>query len=157
LLYSCTSILSESILHFQDKKYIINDAFKRAIRAFGEYVLIFQLDELIYRLKKVQETHIPKFGYVFAPIIYRDLNRFDTKEYNEVYNRMGNGYDNFFVKSIDYKEQNEWRLLIGGLENPLKPTNGDSFSINIGTLESGHIFQSDIFLNTLKITTPTEV
>ena len=153
----CASLLTEEILLYQDNEYMICDEFKKAIRPFGDYVFVVRHDELIYRLREARHTHVPKYGYRQSPILYRDLSRFDTDEYRESYKSMyNNTYDRFFIKSIDYKAQNEWRLIIDGSEECLQPNNGDAFVISVGAFETGSVFQSDVFIETFRIVTKAE-
>ena len=46
--------------------------------------------------------------------------------------------------------QNEWRLLIYGLDNVLEPNCGEGFSIDIGDFDIAQIFDTKTFFNTFQ-------
>ena len=151
LFMFCAAMINDSVLQTVDDRCSLTPEFGAAIRQFGDYAFLFLSAELEDRLSKARENHTPGFGFMSGPIIYRDLAVFNSEEYKKTYRLTGSLYDPFFVKSIDYKIQNEWRLVIVGSEEKLSPNNGDAFSINIGAFNWGFIFHSDTLIKTLEL------
>ena len=70
-------------------------------------------------------THIKTAAYITGqklffdsgPILYRDLSNYDN---TDEYRKMGSPLDVYFVKSLLYKNQNEWRVIIVGEKKQLE-------------------------------------
>lgn len=146
----CAASLTESIYMPYDGKPNLKSDFKKAIRPFGDYVFVVNRTELVKRICEAKDKHPEKLGVMWDNITYRDLNSYSI-ELRELYNRSGTKLDRFFVKSNEYEHQNEWRIIIYGLETALLPNNNEAFSINVGAFENCLIFQSDEFLDTLEV------
>lgn len=54
------------------------------------------------------------------------------------------------ILCTDYRNQNEWRLLIDGTHKPLEPNCGRGLSIFIGKLDWAYLFDTHTFLNTFQ-------
>ncbi|GIP35916.1 hypothetical protein J2TS4_51260 [Paenibacillus sp. J2TS4] len=151
ILIFCTAMITEEILYNEGSHYVFNNEFKAAIKDFGEHVLLFNSGEFLSKLSKAQLYANPKFGYISGPIIYRDLNDYSNPNIN-VYNLTKSVFDPLFVKSEQYKMQNEWRLIVDGSDNYL-PTNADgSYIIKIEKLEWANIFDIETFLEIFQYT-----
>ncbi len=148
----CAAIIDLTIMQKDhSNSYILSEKFKEAIKSFGDYVLFFNSLELINNLHVAQEMTSPKFGYMYGPIWYRDLGDFsDLDEYRKAYYANKSAYDRYFVKSIDYRVQNEWRIVIDGSNNFLKANHGDGYLIEIEKLKHANLFETKVFLNTLQ-------
>lgn len=149
VLLFCASMITIDILHYKNRGYVFNDDYKLAVKEFGEYVLLFNSEELLEQLRKKQKCANPQFGFISGSIIYRDLNDFSqTSSYLNSYNTTGSVYDSYFVKSDLYKSQNEWRLIVDGSHEAL-PTNDDgSYTIKIDRMKWAHLFETETFLET---------
>lgn len=146
----CAAIISSNVLVPNDKNsfFVLNDKFKKAMRPFGDYALLFNISEIHRRLSLVRaESRIP-FGYISKPIIYRNLTIF-SKSYNHLISHGENNsiYDRYFIKDVRYKDQNEWRILIDGSKEPLVANCGDGYSIEIGKLDWSYLIKTSTFLN----------
>lgn len=144
LMMFCAATLTEEVVELYDnKKYYFTDQFKNAVRPFGDYVLLTYTEELISRIGLVVDDTGQKIALDSGRIIYRDLN--DFSDYSQYYT-TGSVLDRYFVKSIDYKAQNEWRLIINGEERDLVPNCGKGFLLKTKPLSSAKIMKTDDFL-----------
>lgn len=147
-------MITQYVLKLRDgysNEYLLNETFKNSIQNFGEYVLLFNSYEILERLRTVKLKHEPEFGYISCQIIYRDLEDFsEIGDYNTAYNISKSVYDRYFVKDMNYRNQNEWRLLIDGTHKPLEPNCGGGVSIFIGKLDWAYLFDTPTFLNTFQ-------
>lgn len=153
LLIFCVSMITTKMFRRNhSNKLVLTDNYKNAIKDFGESVLLFWPSEFLKLLKTAQKNAIPPFGFDGRPIIYRDLSDFSKDgDYFNAYNTTGNNLDHYFVKSSNYKEQNEWRLIVGNANEPLPKNDDGSYIINIGKMEYATLADTEIFLNTFTV------
>jgi hypothetical protein len=152
ILLFCASMITKDILFYNDPNYIFADDYKLAIKEFGDYVLLFNSEELLELLRKAQINANPEFGFTSGPIIYRDLTDFSKEgDYQKAYNTTGSVLDPYFVKSDIYKTQNEWRLIIDGSYEPLPTNNDGSYIIKIDKMKWANLFDTKTFLDTFSI------
>lgn len=151
----CSAMITREVLTLKvghNNLYVLKEDFKREIQQFGEYVLIFHSAEIIERLNKVREEYDLEFGFISGPITYRDINDFSDKgDYHVSYNTSNSAYDQYFVKDVSYINQNEWRILIDGSQNPLESNCGYGFTIAIGELDWAQLVETKIFLDTFQL------
>lgn len=156
ILMFCTSMLTNDILVPKETTNVFSDEYKNEIMKFGDHVIIFNAKELIINLRKAIESKYPELDYRFEAITYRDLTDFKSEEYNLVYNRTGSILDSFFVKSRNYKIQNEWRLLLGSdsVRRLSYLNNNGSLLLKIDELSTGIIFPTSVLLETGEFNIP---
>lgn len=146
-LMFCASLITMDVLCYNNQGYVFTDDYKLAIKEFGEYVLLFNSEELLALLRKAQKCANPEFGFTSGPITYRDLNNF-SGDYLNSYRITGSVYDRYFIKSNLYKAQNEWRLILDGSYESL-PTNDDgSYTIKIDKIKWAQLLETQTFLET---------
>jgi len=149
----CSAMINNTILEYSssENSHILCQAFKDNISQFGEHVIIFWSSELIKRLNTVLDNSIKKFGYLFNPISYVDFTDFLGYNYFiEAQKKHSNFYARYFIKDISYKIQNEWRLLINGLDCHLEANCGEGFLVDIGKFEIAQIYETSTFLDGLR-------
>ena len=152
----CASCITEEVVEGNSiNGYSLTNAFINKMKEFGTHCLLFDSTELINKLRILQSAYIPKFGLVSGKIIYRDLNDFNVDNLKAAYQYTGNNSDRYFVKSNDYIQENEWRLIIGGSEEPLVSNNcWGGYSLSIGKLDYAFVLESSK-LNTFKMKPPS--
>ncbi len=146
LLMFCAAALTEEVVELHDdQKYYFTERFKNAVRPFGDYVLLTYISELISRIRSVTDDTGQMIACDSGRILYRDLN--DYSDFSQ-YHTTGSVLDRYFVKSIKYKDQNEWRIIINGEERSLIPNCGKGFLLKTSPLSFATIMKTDEFLNT---------
>lgn len=145
LMMFCASTITKSIMvEVNENIWKFKDEFKESISKFGDYVLVFWSGELLEKIKTSVDSNGQKIGYDSGMILYRDLTNFeDTHEYRST----GSVLDRYFVKSLSYKSQNEWRVIIDGEKQRLVPNCMDGFLIESTPFEFSVLRKADEFLN----------
>lgn len=145
LLMFCAATITEQVLDYKgNHTYHFKEEFKKAIREFGDYALLTNTSDLLDHIRAVTDESGQKIACDSGRIIYRDLS--DFSDYSQ-YNTTGSPLDRYFVKSIDYKNQNEWRLIIDGEEREITPNCGKGFVLKTKPLERATIMKTEEFLN----------
>lgn len=145
LLMFCAATITEQVLNHQgNHTYRFKKEFKKAIREFGDHALLTYTRNLIDNIRAVTDESGQKIACDSGRIIYRDLS--DFSDYSQ-YNTTGSPLDRYFVKSIDYKNQNEWRLIIDGEERKITPNCGKGFVLKTKPLEYATIMKTENLLN----------
>ena len=145
LLMFCAATITKELLEDNgNHTYYFKDEFKSAVREFGDYALLTNTSDLLDHIRAVTDESGQKIAYDSGRIIYRDLS--DFSDYSQ-YNTTGSPLDRYFVKSIDYKNQNEWRLIIDGEERKITPNCGKGFVLKTKPLERATIMKTEEFLN----------
>lgn len=145
LLMFCAATITKDILEYQgNNTYCFKDEFKSAIREFGDYALLTNTSDLLDHIRAVTDESGQKIACDSGRIIYRDLS--DFSDYSQ-YNTTGSPLDRYFVKSIEYKNQNEWRLIIDGEERKITPNCGKGFVLKTKPLERATIMKTEELLN----------
>jgi hypothetical protein len=133
-------------------EYVFSNEFKESIRQFGEFAVLFDMSELLFRLRAAQKDASPPFGYKYDSIFYINFKDFsNSDEINNAYNRHKSPYNQYFVKDLKYKNQNEWRIIIDGSTKHLKANCGEGYSLEVGKFDWVHICKTSIFLDTLRL------
>ena len=148
----CAAMINEETLvpSHDPNVYVLSAEFKKSICQFGDYVIVFWSSDLINRLYEDAQKTDMKFISVYNRISYLDFDDFSNNYYIETQKKNNNFYARYFIKDIRYKVQNEWRLLIDGLDNHLEANCGEGFSIDIGDFDNAQIFDTSTFLDTLR-------
>ena len=145
LLMFCAATITKQVLEQQgNHTYCFKEEFKKAIREFGDYAVLTYTRELIDHIRAVTDESGQKIACDSGRIIYRDLS--DFCDYSP-YNTTGSPLDRYFVKSIDYRNQNEWRLIIDGEERKITPNCGKGFVLKTKPLEYATIMKTEDLLN----------
>ncbi len=145
LMMFCASTITKNIMiNVGNNIWRFTDAYKQNMAMFGDYVMLFWASELLNKIKLSVDCTDQKIGYDSGMILYRDLTNFeDTHEYRTT----GSPLDRYFVKSLAYRDQNEWRVLIDGERQPLTPNYLEGFLIESTPFEFSIIQKSEDFLN----------
>ncbi|MFT3982293.1 MAG: hypothetical protein QM697_00185 [Lachnospiraceae bacterium] len=148
----CASIISKEILVKDEKEnsYSFTDTYKDKMRNFGDYVLIFQSAEIIDHIKEEKKIFEPKISWEAGAITYREEGVYDDENHTE--NNSSNIYDRYFFKEEPFKIQNEWRLIVDGVDGPIEKNHNNGLLIPIKELQWAQLYDSDSFLNTFSIT-----
>lgn len=141
----CAAIINvETINDLGKNEWVLKEKFKNAVKDFGEYVLVFYSAELIENIDKVADTFESGIVYDARPILYRN---FKDYEHTEEYRATGSFMDPYFVKSLKYKMQNEWRIIIDGEKESLKTNCGTGFLLQTQPLKSSTLMKTSDFFN----------
>lgn len=153
ILMFCASAITKKILTKKDENIsVLSSDFKRSIRSFGDYGLVFWSCDLLENLRRAQEKMKMEFGFESGLIIYRDLFDFSNEgSYYTSYKTTGNFTDRYFVKGMTYKNQNEWRLILSGSNGPLELNSKRGYTVQIGNLPNAVLYDSDTLLDTLQL------
>ena len=144
LLMFCAAAITEQVVELHpNNKYYFTGKFKSAIKDFGDYVLLTYTTELIDHIRSATDESGQKIACDSGRILYRDLS--DYSDYSQ-YNTTGSPLDRYFVKSIEYKYQNEWRVIIGGEERDIIPNCGKGFILKTTPLVNAKIMKTEDFL-----------
>ena len=85
---------------------------------------------------------------------YHDLSDFSDMS---VYRTTGNITDRYFVKSLKYKLQNEWRMVIGSEYEPLELNSFDGYFINSTPFQYATLMTTDEFMEGLELVEKEEL
>ena len=85
---------------------------------------------------------------VGTSVKYRDLFDFSNKS---AYSTTGSITDRYFVKGMQYKMQNEWRMVIGGEYKPLELNCFDGYFINSTPFQYAMLMKTDEFMEGLEL------
>ena len=145
LMMFCGSTITKSIMTEVDNNiWCFNDSYKQTMAKFGDYVMLFWSFELLEKIKTAVDCNGQNIGYDSGMILYRDLTDFsDTHEYRIT----GSPLDRYFVKSLSYIDQNEWRVLIDGEKQSLVPNYLDGFLIESTPFDFSVIMKTQELLN----------
>lgn len=145
LMMFCASAITKNIMiEVGNNTWKFSDEYKQSIAKFGDYVMIFWSSELLEKIINSVDSTGQKIGYDSGMILYRDLANFEnTYEYRST----GSILDRYFVKSLSYKNQNEWRVIIDGEHRSLTPNYDDGFLIKSTPFEFSIIKKTEDFLN----------
>lgn len=150
VLMFCASAITKEVLNKRENGYIFSEEYKEAINHFGEYALLFKSNDFLHLINEAQQNTKPEFGYIGDFIIYRNLDDFsDPEEHRKSYKGTGSFYDRFFVKSINYSNQNEWRLIIDGSEEALPVDQNGAFKLTINKLNWSLLNDTETFLHSV--------
>ena len=145
LMMFCAAMINIEILdNVKNNKWHFKDIFKSSIKDFGDYVLLLWSTELLDHIKSSIDLNKQKIVYDSRPILYRNLYDFDN---TEEYRTTGSWIDRYFVKSLSYKNQNEWRIIIDGEKEPLKANCGNGFLLQTSPFKYSTLMKTTELLN----------
>lgn len=105
----CCSIVSDKILDIQENGTMkFNDEFIAEMQKFGEYYMIFDLNELVDGMQEYANKY--KIYARSACVEYKDIYEVYNIETFDLHKR--DIFEPFFVKDSSYCLQNEWRILL---------------------------------------------
>ena len=141
----CAALIDTGIMDdLGNDEWAFKEEFKEAVKDFGEYVLIFWSAELLENIKNTRDETGQKILYDAGRILYRDFTDF---EHTEEYRTTGSDLDIYFVKSLMYKMQNEWRIIIDGENEALKANCGVGLILQTLPFKYSRIMKASEFLN----------
>ncbi len=148
-LMFCASAITKEIMEEKEKNHWrLSEEYKKEMKQFGDYALIFESGEFLEKIIMEKKIHIPRFGYDAGIVKYHDLSDFSNMS---VYRTMGNITDRYFVKGSKYKLQNEWRMVIGGEYEPLELNCFDGYFINSTPFQYAALMRTDEFMEKLEL------
>lgn len=152
ILMFCASMLNNNNIIKVGESYKLAKNFREEMEQFGTHVLVFNFYEITHKLSLARKKYKPEFAFRTSPITYRDLSDFSSGGYFKSYNSTGHLLDSFFVKSDEYKKQNEWRIILAQGSHIELPINKDgSFHVSIEKLEHSVIFDVETFFDTFEL------
>lgn len=144
----CATLLDETILEMKEKisenKYIVafRPEFKEGIKDFGEYIVLFNLDDFLNKADEYLKKH--HIMAKSAKVEYVDI----MKQYNEqMLDDKRDQYLPFFKKHITYKWQNEWRMVLIDHEHKLIKDDCDYYVMELGELYQAQVVGIDFISN----------
>ena len=145
LMMFCASTITKNIMiEVGNNIWHFKDEYKKSMAMFGNYVMLFWSSELLNKIETSVDCNGQKIGYDSGMVLYRNLTDFDdTHEYRIT----GSPLDRYFVKSLSYKVQNEWRVLIDGEKQSLVPNYLDGFLIESTPFDFSVIMKTQELLN----------
>lgn len=128
LMMFCASAISmEILIQNENQGWNFKEEFKKNIKNFGKYVLVLSSLELLEHIEKAEDESRQKINFDSGIILYRDLTDF---EHTGEYRTTGSPLDRYFVKGLDYKNQNEWRVIVDGEKRSLETNCGSGLLLS---------------------------
>ena len=148
-LMFCASAITKEIMEEKEKNHwILLEEYKKEMKQFGDYALIFWSSEFLEKIKLAKKIHIPQFGYDAGIVKYRDLSDFSNMS---AYRTTGSITDRYFVKGMQYKLQNEWRMVIGGEYEPLELNCFAGYFINSTPFQYAMLMKTEEFMEGINL------
>ncbi len=124
----CCSIVSDKILDLQENgKMRFTNEFVSEMQKFGEYYMIFDLNELIDGIQEYIDDN--KIYAQSGCVEYKDIyTAYDIETFNF---HTRNIFESFFIKDSSYCLQNEWRVLLDNRNQELISETENHLLINI--------------------------
>lgn len=145
LMMFCASAISKEILiQNENQRWNFKKEFKKNIKNFGKYVLILYSLELLEHIEKAEDESGQKINFDSGIILYRNLKDF---EHTDEYRTTGSPLDRYFVKGLDYKNQNEWRVIVDGEKTSLEVNCGSGFLLKTTPLKYTMLMKTEELLN----------
>ena len=145
LLMFCATAITEKIMEQTDNNlWKLTAKFKKAIKKFGDYVILIWSNEFMDKIINSEENSDNKLSFDSGLITYRDLADFSD---TDIYRRTGSQLDPYFVKGEAYKNQNEWRMILYRQEK-LQLNETDGKIIHSTPFKNAMILETNIFLET---------
>lgn len=145
LMMFCASAISmEILIKSKNQGWNFKEKFKKNIKDFGKYVLVLYSLELLEHIEKAEDVSGQKINFDSGMILYRDFTDF---EHTDEYRTMGSPLDRYFVKGLDYKNQNEWRVIVDGEKRSLETNCGSGFLLKTPPLKYTMLMKTEDLLN----------
>lgn len=133
-IFCCSILENDMIVSKGAGKFDLSKEYTNEMKKWGNCILVFSLDEFCSKmLKKCTELNI---NPVIAKIKYdQEENMLSYSKFVQL--MKINKYEAFFHKRNAYKNQHEFRVVLGGKDII---TNSNHFTLDIGKLETAKIF-----------------
>ena len=123
-------------------------------RVWKCFKLIEETTKQLEERSKVENMNESEYiRYLFLKSVgtsvkYRDLFDFSNKS---AYSTTGSITDRYFVKGMQYKMQNEWRMVIGGEYKPLELNCFDGYFINSTPFQYAMLMKTEEFMEGINL------
>lgn len=145
LMMFCASVINiEFMDHIKDDRWTFKEEFKLAVQNFGDYVLILRSADILDHIEAARDCKGQRIGRSSGRILYRDMTDFEN---TNAYRETGSWLDRYFVKGLDYKNQNEWRVIIDGEKESLEANCGTGILLHTYPFHDSQIMKTTDFLN----------
>ncbi|MCM1284755.1 MAG: hypothetical protein NC213_09100 [Acetobacter sp.] len=123
----------------------MSDDFKAEMNRFGDYVLIFDVNELLDNISEVTSEN--NIGCIADYVVYKEI----YSDFVPVKFSTEDEYNRFFVKDAKYKKQNEYRIIVDGKDDFLKSNREKGYLLKTKPLKSAMLIDTNTFFETAKI------
>ena len=137
-MFCAVAITTELLESIGDNKYIFKESFKKEALKFGDYVAVFFEKDLISRIDNLVKSRKQGIEHYAAQMI--------NYKYKQDYSDgiLEDPLDIYFTKDIEYKNQNEWRLIVSG---NFKENTQNPIVLNCESFQNMNIYSAKDFLN----------